>query len=122
MKTIWLSLQDAGNGKKRFGISSKISSEIFKGRYIPVEIRIDDLIFQTETTCGIPYENGKPKTMTRNGNPYKKKGYDLYSREISNWIIENENQFILKGKSKRIIFTIVKVKNKYILTKIINIG
>ena len=111
MKIINLTLQDAGNGRKRFGISAKDSFEIFKGRDVKVTIKINGNSFETKTSCGIPFENGKPLKINRNGNEFRKKGYDLYSAEIDLFLKKNEKMFKLNGKSKFLPF-ILEIKNE----------
>lgn len=116
METIFLTRQDGGNGKKRFGVSLWDSLNIFKNRYVKVEIYIDETNkFPTQTTCGIPFENGKPEELNKNGVPFNKKGYDLYSKEISNWIIKNEYKFSIRSKSKILEFYIYEKENIFYL-------
>jgi hypothetical protein len=82
MENIYLTIHKVGNGRFRFFVPTIYSKSIFKKRKQKVFIKIGDLEFRTHTTCG-PIDFDKPLT------PNQKKGYDLYSLEISDWIIKN---------------------------------
>ncbi|MHA8062064.1 hypothetical protein PQG22_12410 [Aquirufa beregesia] len=82
MIEIELTIHSAGNGRYRFFVPSKHSRELFRKRKQKVILYIDNIPYLTHTTCGpLDWDN-----MKKN----QKKGYDLYSSEISKWIIENE--------------------------------
>ena len=78
---IELTVHRVGNGKYRFYIPSKPSREVFQKRKRDVILVIENEKYPTQTTCGpLDWDN-----MKKN----QKKGYDLYSSEISKWIIDN---------------------------------
>jgi hypothetical protein len=85
MDKIYLTIHKVGNGKFRFYVPTIYSKSIFKKRKQQVIIKIGDLEFRTHTTCG-PIDFEKPI------GPKQKKGYDLYSLEISNWIENNKEK------------------------------
>ena len=81
---IYLTIHKVGNGKFRLYVPSIYSRHIFKKRKQKVIIKINDLEFNTHTTCG-------PICFEKPILPKQKKGYDLYSLEISDWIEENSH-------------------------------
>jgi hypothetical protein len=86
MEEIILTVQKTGSSKfkYRFGISVSDSLRYFKYRNRIVVLRIFDKIFISETTCG-------QFVFNERNNCFKiKKGYDLYSQEISDFIEKNE--------------------------------
>jgi hypothetical protein len=85
MNIIYLTIHNVGNERYRFYVPSIFSKSIFKKRKQQVIIKIGDLEFRTHTTCG-PIDYDKPLL------PKQKKGYDLYSLEISNWIERNKEK------------------------------
>lgn len=91
MKTVILSIHSGGNGKYRFYINSIDSRLIFKKRKQKVRIFIDNYEFETHTTCG---------PLDGNFDVKGKKGFDLYSLEISNWIIKKRHIRKLNGKCR----------------------
>ena len=109
MKKITLSVHNGGNGKYRFYVNSIDSRLIFKNRKQKVEINIGGKKFETHTTCG-------PKDWN-NLKVGSKKGYDLYSSEISKWIIEKGFDKKIKGVCKTFDFTLKRKGNFIILTK-----
>lgn len=72
MNTIVLTVQPCGNGDYRLAISAADSRRYFKERRQTVKLTIGERVFLTKTTCG-----------------NAKKGYDLYSQEINEWITQN---------------------------------
>ena len=109
MTKIKLSVHNGGNGKYRFFIPNTPSKEIFKKRKQKVIIIIEGQEFHTHTTCG-------PKDWN-NLKVGSKKGYDLYSYEISNWIIKKGFYKKVIGKCKTFDFTLKRKGEFIILTK-----
>ena len=107
---IELSIHKVGNGNYRFFIPSIPSKEILKKRKQKVILVIENKEFPTHTTCGpLNWENMKEN---------QKKGYDLYSSEISKWIIEKG--FHIKesnGKCQKVAFLINYKDSVIILAK-----
>jgi len=105
-----LSVHSVGNGKYRFYIPSKPSREVFEERKRVVIIVINNKEYHTHTTCGpLDWDNLKKN---------QKKGYDLYSSEISKWI--TDNRLHLKdsnGKCQKVEFKISNKGDIIILTK-----
>jgi len=97
MCKIILTVQPTGNGNYRFGINTKDSREIFKKRGVPVKIKLDEnLTIYTKTTCGcIDFEHDCK---------VRKKGYDLYHIDISEWIKERNFCNYKKGKPTKLDF------------------
>jgi hypothetical protein len=103
---ITLTIHSGGNGKYRFYINSVDSRLIFKKRKQKVIIHIDSQKFETYTTCG-------PKDW-KNLKVGSKKGYDLYSKEISDWIIKKGFFKKVRGKCRTFNFTL-KRKGEFII-------
>jgi hypothetical protein len=76
--TLFLTIHKVGNGKRRFYLNTEFSKGLNVFRGYTFIFHLEGETFNVKTTCG------KPKTPT-DGNKYKK-GYDLYSREITHWI------------------------------------
>ena len=110
MKTVILSIHNGGNGKYRFYVNSVDSRLIFKNRKQKVVIHINRHKFETHTTCG-------PKDWN-NLKIGSKKGYDLYSYQISDWIISRGYQNKMKGRCRRINFRLQIRGGKIYLYKI----
>ena len=101
MNKITVTVQSCGGDKSkfRFGISSK-DSQLFKNRRVYVKFKIDGKILITKTTCGQWYINEK-------GELVFKKGFDLYSKEISDHIIEkNYNDYDYR-KPKKVLIELI---------------
>jgi hypothetical protein len=109
MKTIILSIHNGGNGKYRFYVNSVDSRLIFKNRKQKVIIYVDGNKFETHTTCG-------PKDWN-NLKIGSKKGYDLYSSEISKWIIKKGFHKKILGKCRTFYFTLKRIREYLILIK-----
>jgi hypothetical protein len=107
MKQIHLVVHNAGNEKYRFYIPFIYSKSIFKTRKQKVLIKIRGNEFNTHTTCG-------PKSWNEVGIGIKK-GYDLYSIEISNWIIQNNYHKKINNQCKILFFKIKRIRNIIIL-------
>mgnify|MGYP000291548645 FL=1 len=91
INTILLSIQSAGKNNYRLGISVKDSLHIFKCRGQAVEIHIPGLkIIKCRTTCGNPCgDDGNWISINpETGKSFRKKGYDLYNLDLSNWLRE----------------------------------
>jgi hypothetical protein len=86
MAIIKLTVQSTGNGKFRLGINTFDSKEHFKirGRVVYVFFPRKKEI-KTKTTCGLPSWLQAEKEKGR-----RKKGYDLYDKEIHIWLSEKE--------------------------------
>jgi hypothetical protein len=110
MKTIILSIHNGGKGKYRFYVNSVDSRLIFKNRKQKVIIHIDGNKFETHTTCG-------PKDWN-NLKIGSKKGYDLYSKEISDWTIKNKHFRKIKGECVRFNFILNLKRHIIFLNKI----
>ena len=110
MNKIELTIHKVGNGSYRFFIPSISSKEIFKKRKQKVILVIDSKEYPTHTTCGpLDWENMKEN---------QKKGYDLYSSEISKWIIDNRLHIKdSKGKCQKVEFVISYRDKIIVLTK-----
>lgn len=107
---IELTVHSFGNGRYRFYIPPKPSREVFEERRRVVILVIDNEDYHTHTTCGpLDWENMKVN---------QKKGYDLYSSEISKWIIDNRLHIKdSKGKCKTVVFVISYRDDVILLTK-----
>ena len=103
---ITLKIHSVGNGKFRFYVKSVDSRLIFKKRKQKVIIHIGGQRFETHTTCG-------PKDW-KNLKVDSKKGYDLYNKEISDWIIKRGYNKKVRGKCKTFDF-IWKRKGEFII-------
>ena len=110
MKIITLSVHNGWNGKYRFYVNSVDSRLIFKNRKQKVVILIDGHRFETHTTCG-------PKDW-KNLKVGSKKGYDLYSKEISDWIIKNKYFKKASGECIKFNFTWNRKRDFILLYKI----
>ena len=109
INTILLSIQSAGKNKYRLGISVKDSLDIFKCRGQAVDIHIPGFkIIKCRTTCGNPCgDDGNwisinPKTK----KPFRKKGYDLYNVDLSNWLCELLTRKLSKEWSNKLTFSL----------------
>lgn len=117
MKTIILTVQSNGSGGWRLGINSEDSKNIFICRRVKVRLCISNVPFiECFTACGNPCDdNGNWISLNpETGKPYKKKGYDLNKKELSDWLSENypnDN----KGGPRKLKFTCVKEKHLFIL-------
>lgn len=95
-----LTVQRSGNKSYRLGISLSDSKSIFLSqRHISVRLKIQTHIIETKTTCGPPLP----------------KGFDLYSSELSKWIIHNKFHKYPKGKPTKLNFFYAK-KEQHVLT------
>jgi hypothetical protein len=110
MKEVELTIHSVGNGKFRFYVPSIPSREVFKKRRQDVILVIDNEEYPTHTTCGpLDWDH-----MKKN----QKKGYDLYSSDISKWIIKKElNIKGSDGKCRKIKFLILFKNNVIFLFK-----
>lgn len=111
MDKLKLTIQSCGGSKMRFrfGINISDSSKYFKKRWIKVIIIIGDKVFITKTTCGQWYHEDQI---------HFKKGFDLYSAEISEFIISQNLNKYEKGNPKSLYFNI-KIEIDCISLKII---
>jgi hypothetical protein len=106
---ITLKIHSGGNGKYRFYINSVDSRKIFKKRKQKVIIHIGRKKFETHTTCG-PEDWNNLKVGS-------KKGYDLYSKDISDWIIKKGFFKKVLEKCRTFNFTLKRKGEFIILTK-----
>lgn len=86
MEEIILTVQKTGSTKfkYRFAVSVSDSTLFFRNRDCIVVLRIFNEIFITETTCG-------QFVFSESNSCFKiKKGFDLYSQEISEFIEHNK--------------------------------
>ena len=102
---IFLVVQSCGYKKKyRLGINTKNSQELFKQRGVSIHVILSELLkVKIKTTCGTPNNPIK-------GKKYKK-GYDLYSKEISDWIMENDFHCYKYGQPTKIEFEYYKTNS-----------
>lgn len=97
---IILTVQPIGSGKFRLGIPYYDSKNVFKNRGIILELVLSQTItVLSKTTCGPPL----------------KKGFDIYSREISDWIIYNNFHNYQKRKPTKLRFEFDDINNIKIL-------
>ena len=82
-----LTVQSTGHNSYRFGINLSNSKEYFKVRHRKVNVYLDNIFSDPQTTCGS-----------------EKKGFDLYSLKISNWIISKKFNDYYKGKPTKLEF------------------
>lgn len=109
-KKLKLTVQSCGSGKFRLGINANDSSTIFQVRYRKVTLKMDKSnSICTKTTCGPPKED---KAIRR--KKYKK-GYDLYGKQIDEWIRLNLFHCYEKGKPTKLEFLIIEVNFTIIL-------
>ena len=110
MKEVTITVHSVSNGKYRFYIPPKHSREVFEKRKRIVILVIENKEYHTHTTCG-PHDW---ENMKKN----QKKGYDLYSSKISNWIIDNELHIKdSNGKCRKVQFVTSYRDKIIILTK-----
>ena len=91
-----LTVQSLNKKRDRFrlGVSLSDSINIFKKRHVEVRIKLCDAIEEIiTTTCGFPLP----------------KGFGLYCKELSAWIIRNEFHIYPRGKPTKLNF---KYSNK----------
>jgi hypothetical protein len=105
---IKLSIQNGGIRVYRFYIPSKESRFVFKKRKQKVLIKVRNKVFLTHTTCG-------PKDWT-NLKAGSKKGYDLYSKNISDWIIKSGLYKKIDGRCRNLNFRWKRKDDLIILT------
>jgi hypothetical protein len=94
-----LTVQSCGGDKTkfRFGFSIDDSNKI-KERKVEIKIIINGIQFISKTTCG-------QWRINENGEMIFYKGFDLYSKEISGFIIENKLNEYKKGKpTKKVVY------------------
>jgi len=90
---LFLTVHKAGNGKFRFYLNIKFSEELKVFRGYTFKFQLGGKTFDVKATCG------KPK-IPMDGKKYKK-GYDLYSKEINDWIDNNP----VKTKGCKVYFS-----------------
>jgi hypothetical protein len=103
MNKIVVTIQSCGGNKTKYrlGISIKDSLKI-RDRKVVIRFKIGDISFETKTTCGQWY-------IDENGEIIFKKGFDLYSKEISDYIIKNNLHEYKKRKPNKIEIELNKV-------------
>jgi hypothetical protein len=106
---ITLTVQSCGDGKFRFGLNTKDSAQYFIFKHLPVVIIIDETLYITKTTCGQHKFNEKDNSIIFT------KGFDLYSEELSKFIIEKKWHNYKRGKPTKIQFDIEKQSNGIVL-------
>ena len=90
-----------GDGSKwRLGIGLDDSREVFGNRGVPVKLVLsENLILNLKTSCGVLYDE--------EGNWVKgTKGYDLWHRLLSQWIVENGFHRYMRGQPTRLEFAL----------------
>jgi len=115
-------VQSNGSGGMRLGISSEDSKNIFIHRKVIVLLHLTNIeIIKCKTACGNPSDgNGKwipinPKTK----KPYRKKGFDLNKKELSQWLLSNFKK-TTKGESITLKFNLEKTGDTFCLYFIAN--
>lgn len=95
-----LKIQPTGNKTYRLGISLYDSINTFNGeRGVYVRLIISEEVFDLYTTCGPPL----------------KKGFDLYCKELSKWIKDNNLQNYPPRKPQKLRFQYSQVGGKHTL-------
>lgn len=95
-----LTVQSTGNGSYRLGISLQDSYAVFGGeRGAVVRLLIEDQTIETKTTCGPPLN----------------KGFDLYSKSISKWIVKRNFNNYTRGKPIKLEFEYELIGSIHIL-------
>lgn len=106
---ITTTIQSCGDGKFRFGLNTKDSAQYFVFKYLPVVIIIDGVLHITKTTCGQHAFNEEDNSIIFT------KGFDLYSEELSKYIIKKKWHVYKKGKPTKIKFDLEKQTNGIVL-------
>lgn len=88
MAILILTVQSTGNNSYRLGINLHDSKKYFEKRRRKVSLIIEGVIIDTLTTCGPPL----------------KKGFDLYSQKISQWIVDKSFNIYPSGKPTKLEF------------------
>jgi hypothetical protein len=105
-QTITLSFHSSGNGKYRFGINLRESYEHFGCRGRNVVINDGNIILFAQTTCSQHKYNIETNCLK------PQKGFDLYSREISEYIYQKIKikalavSCLLEEKSNYVLLTV----------------
>lgn len=92
MKAIILTVQSNGSGGWRLGINCSDSKNIFRCRKVKVLLYLPKIdIIECYTACGNPCDKDQKwiRLNSKTGSPFRKKGYDLNKKELSNWISKN---------------------------------
>ena len=117
MIPIILTVQSNGSGGLRLGISSNDSRNIFKYRKVIVLLHLPNIeTIKCRTACGNPNDENaewisiNPKTQ----KPYRKKGYDLNKKELSQWLLSNYNK-TTKAESIKLKFNLEKKEDAFYL-------
>jgi len=115
---ITLTVQSNGSGLYRLGVNTLDSATLFKCRGRVVKLILSEkLSVHCKTTCGVLCdskglwfrENPKTKQL------YRKKGYDLYSKELSSWIVENEFHLYKPRNPTKLYFDVMRSEESFIL-------
>ncbi len=100
MPNLTLTIQSTGSKSYRLGISNDDSKQYFVHRKKPVVIKIGEANIETHTTCGPPLP----------------KGFDLYSKKLNSWIMQNGFHIYPKGNPTKLEFDLLREDDKIILT------
>lgn len=117
MKPIILTVQSNGSGGWRLGINSEDSKNIFRCRKVMVFLKLPvKILIECFTACGNPCDKNRNwiKLHSKTKKPYRKKGYDLNKKELSEWLSKNYPNEI-KGEPRKLKFNISKKKEIFIL-------
>jgi len=112
---IILTIQSAGQGLRRLGVSACDSRCIFKKRGVRVWIIICKQKFECYTACGPSDGKGNwVKINPMTNKPFRKKGYDLNKKAFSHILDKWANE--IHGHSKRLDFRLKKTADGFSAT------
>lgn len=110
-------MQSNGSGGWRLGINCKDSKNIFRCRKVKVCLNLSvKLLVKCFTARGNPCDKNRNwiKVNSKTKKPYRKKGYDLNNKGLSEWLSKNYPN-IISGKPRKLKFNLVKEKEIFIL-------
>ena len=115
MKILYLTVQSNGKGGYRLGINKKNLKNIFKcrGKFVSIELNSSKTV-KCRTACGNPCDKIGNWILinSKSNKPYRKKGYDLNNKELSEWIKTNRFYNYDNGKPTKLKFTLIIMKDE----------